>query len=154
VATVVAKLLLSVRPNVAIFGEKDFQQLAMIRRMAADLNLGIEIAGVATVRDKDGLALSSRNQFLSAGQRALAVALPQALETAKAAILAGTPVATALRSAKQSLVDAGFLRVDYVALVDAATLEPLEKPEKAMRLIAAATIGTVRLIDNIPVETD
>ena len=154
VATIVAKLLLAVRPDVAVFGEKDFQQLAVIRRMAADLGLGVEIVGAATVRDRDALALSSRNQFLSADERARAVALPRALETAKAAILAGTPVAEALRSAKQSLVDAGFLRVDYVALVDAATLEPLEKPEKAMRLIAAATIGTARLIDNIPVETD
>jgi len=137
-----------------VFGEKDFQQLAVIRRMAADLDLGVEIAGVATVRDRDGLALSSRNQFLSAGQRALAVALPRALETAKAAILEGTPVAEVLRGAKQSLVNAGFLRVDYVALVDADTLEPLEKPEKAMRLIAAATIGAARLIDNIPVEME
>jgi pantoate--beta-alanine ligase len=93
VATVVAKLLLSVRPDVALFGEKDFQQLAVIRRMAADLNLGFEIAGVATVRDKDGLALSSRNQFLSGDERARAVALPRALETAKSAILAGDPVA-------------------------------------------------------------
>jgi pantoate--beta-alanine ligase len=80
--------------------------------------------------------------------------LPRTLETAKAAILAGIPVAEALRPAKQSLVDAGFLQIDYFALVDAATLEPVEKPQNAMRLIAAATIGTVRLIDNIAVEMD
>ena len=154
VATVVAKLLLAVRPDVALFGEKDFQQLAVIRQMAADLNLGVEIAGVATVRDKDGLALSSRNQFLSPDERTRATALPRALETARAAIVGGEPVAQALRTAKQSLVDAGFLRIDYVALVDAATLEPLEQPQKTMRLIAAAVIGTTRLIDNIPVEMD
>ena len=154
VATIVAKLLLAVRPDVAVFGEKDFQQLEVIRRVAADLGLGVEIAGVATARDEDGLALSSRNQLLSADERLRAVALPRALETAKAAILAGTPVAEALRQAKQMLVDAGFLRIDYVALVDATTLEPLEKPENAMRLIAAAVIGTTRLIDNIPVEMD
>ena len=154
VATVVAKLLLAVRPDVALFGEKDFQQLAVIRRMAGDLNLGIEIAGVATVRDKDGLALSSRNQFLSGDERAHAVALPRALETAKSAILAGDPVAAAIREAKQWLVDAGFLRIDYFALVDGATLEPLDEPKTGMRLIAAAVIGTTRLIDNMPVETD
>ena len=154
VATIVAKLLLAVRPDVAVFGDKDFQQLAVIRRMAADLNLGVEITGVATARDEDGLALSSRNQLLSPDERARAVALPRALETAKAAILAGEAVAEALRQAKQMLVDAGFLRIDYVALVDATTLEPLEKPENAMRLIAAAVIGTTRLIDNIAVEMD
>ncbi len=154
VATIVAKLLLTVRPDVALFGEKDFQQLAVIRRMAADLNLGVEIAGVATVRDKDGLALSSRNQFLSADERARAIALPRALETARASILAGETVAGTLRTAKQALVDAGFLRIDYFALVDEATLEPLESPRKGMRLLAAAMIGTVRLIDNMAVETD
>ena len=154
VATVVAKLFHQVRPDVALFGEKDFQQLAVIRRMAADLGLGVEIAGLATVRDKDGLALSSRNQFLSADERARATALPRAFETARAAILAGTAVPEVLRAAKQSLVDAGFLRIDYVALVDAATLEPLEYPKNGMRLIAAAVIGTTRLIDNMPVEMD
>jgi len=154
VATVVAKLLLSIRPDIALFGEKDFQQLAVIRRMADDLGLGVEIAGVAAVRDKDGLALSSRNQFLSADERARATALPRAFETARAAILAGTAVPEVLRAAKQSLVDAGFLRIDYVALVDAATLEPLEMPKPGMRLIAAAVIGTTRLIDNMPVEMD
>ena len=154
VATVVAKLLLSVRPDVAVFGEKDFQQLAVIRRMVADLGIGVEIAGVPTVRDPDGLALSSRNSQLSQDERGRAVALPTALHAAGKAILGGTPVATALQQAKQSLVDAGFLRIDYVALVDAATLEPLDTLGNPMRLIAAAVIGTTRLIDNIPVETD
>jgi pantoate--beta-alanine ligase len=150
VATIVAKLLLAVRPDVALFGEKDFQQLAMIRRLAEDLALGVEIAGVATVRDGDGLALSSRNAQLSADQRGLAVALPDALRSARDSIIGGGDVAGALRAAKQSLVDAGFLRIDYFALVDAARLEPLDAPAGEMRLIAAAVIGTTRLIDNLP----
>jgi pantoate--beta-alanine ligase len=154
VATVVAKLPLAVRPDVAVFGEKDFQQLAVIRRMVVDLGLGVEIVGMPTVRDADGLALSSRNAYLSADERKLAVALPAALNTAAAAIRSGEPVGTALAAAKQSLVDAGFLSIDYVALVDAATLEPLEAPGGAMRLIAAATIGGTRLIDNLAVEMD
>ena len=151
VATVVAKLLNSVRPSVALFGEKDFQQLAVIRRMATDLGIRGEIVGVPTVRDRDGLALSSRNALLSPDERRSAVALPNALIGAREAIAAGRPVGEALRQAKQALVDAGFLKIDYLALVDAATLEPLEKPHGEMRLIAAATIGTTRLIDNIAV---
>ena len=150
VATVVAKLLLSVRPDIALFGEKDFQQLAVIRRMAADLNIAVEIVGVPTVREEDGLALSSRNAYLSTDERERAVALPNALKAARDAILAGSPVGAALRDAKQSLVDAGFLRIDYFALVDAARLEPLDAPAGEMRLIAAAVIGTTRLIDNLP----
>ncbi|HZC38686.1 MAG TPA: pantoate--beta-alanine ligase, partial [Sphingomicrobium sp.] len=124
VATVVAKLLISVRPDIAVFGEKDFQQLAVIRRMAADLNLGVEIAGVPTVRERDGLALSSRNAYLSSDERQRAVALPKALNAARQAIRGGAPVSAALQQAKQSLVNAGFLRIDYFALVDAAKLEP------------------------------
>jgi pantoate--beta-alanine ligase len=149
VATVVAKLLLSVRPDVALFGEKDFQQLAVIRRMAADLNLAVDIVGVPTVREPDGLALSSRNAYLSADERRRAVALPNALNAARDAILGGGSVPAALQQAKQSLVDAGFLRIDYFVLVDAATLEPLDQPTGEMRLIAAAVIGTTRLIDNL-----
>ncbi|HKP34617.1 MAG TPA: pantoate--beta-alanine ligase, partial [Sphingomicrobium sp.] len=133
VATVVARLLLAVRPDVAVFGEKDFQQLAVIRRMVADLGIPVEIVGVPTVREADGLALSSRNAYLSADERARAVGLPKALKSARSTILAGTPVATALRDAKQALVDAGFLRIDYLALVDAQTLEPVELPKAGMR---------------------
>ena len=151
VATVVAKLLLSVRPDVALFGEKDFQQLAVIRRMVADLNFPVEIVGVPTVRDPDGLALSSRNAYLSPDERRRAVALPNALKNAREALLAGSPVGPVLRQAKQALVDAGFLRIDYLALIDAMTLEPLEARAGEMRLIAAAVIGTTRLIDNLPV---
>lgn len=152
VATVVAKLLCAVRPDIAVFGEKDFQQLAVIRRMTQDLELGVEILGVPTVRDADGLALSSRNAYLSADERERAVALPQALKEAARAILSGEPVATALDEAVGQLKAAGFSKVDYVALVNALTLEPLEKAGGPMRLIAAATIGRTRLIDNLPVE--
>ena len=151
VATVVAKLLLTVRPDVALFGEKDFQQLAVIGRMVADLGIPVGIAGVPTVREADGLALSSRNAYLSADERARAVALPEALREARQTILSGGTVGVAIKHAKQSLIDAGFLKIDYVALVDAATLEPLEESQGETRLIAAATIGTTRLIDNIAV---
>jgi len=151
VATVVAKLLMSVRPRVALFGEKDFQQLAVIRRMVADLNIPVEIAAVATVREQDGLALSSRNAYLSKDERSRAIALPEALERARLAILEGTPVRAALEDARKSLVGAGFSRIDYVALVDSSTLEPVDEPKGEMRLIAAAIIGTTRLIDNLAV---
>jgi pantoate--beta-alanine ligase len=154
VATIVAKLLVATMPDIAVFGEKDFQQLALIRRMTADLGLPIDIVGIATVRDPDGLALSSRNALLSPDERALALALPQSLEAARAAILDGRPVAAALAGAKQMLVEAGFLKIDYVALVDEATLEPLAEPFGKMRLIAAATIGTTRLIDNLSVAAE
>ena len=151
VATVVAKLLCAVRPEIAVFGEKDFQQLAVIRRMTQDLQLGVEILGVPTVRDADGLALSSRNSYLSADERRRAGELPTALKDAATDIRSGTPVSEALARGVERLKSAGF-KVDYVALVNSLTLEPLEKPEGSMRLIAAATIGTTRLIDNIPVE--
>lgn len=151
VATIVAKLLLSVRPNVALFGEKDFQQLAVIRRMVADLNIASEVVGVPTVREPDGLALSSRNAHLSPDERSRAVALPRALEAARDAILDGVDVRGVLGEAEDSLLQAGFSKVDYFALVDAETLEPLDRPAGEMRLIAAATIGTTRLIDNMPV---
>ena len=151
VATVVAKLLLSMGPDRAMFGEKDFQQLAVIRRMVKDLNLSVEIVGVPTVREADGLALSSRNAYLSSGERQQANGLPRALQASRAAILSGTPVAEVLHEARASLRDGGFSRIDYFALVDADSLERLEEPKGAMRLIAAATIGTTRLIDNFAV---
>jgi len=151
VATVVAKLLLAVGPDVALFGEKDFQQLAVIRRMVRDLGIPVEIVGVPTVREPDGLALSSRNAYLSDDQRARAVALPNALKASRGTIVGGGSVGSALAQAKQTLVDAGFLKIDYVALVDADTLEPLDIPQGATRLIAAATIGSTRLIDSIAV---
>lgn len=149
VATVVAKLLIAAAPDIVLFGEKDFQQLAVIRRMAADLALPVEIVGVPTVRDTDGLALSSRNAYLSADERRRALALPRALEQARDAIAAGKDVAAALGEGRTALADAGFSKVDYFALVDAATLRPLAAPRGEMRLIAAATIGATRLIDNL-----
>ena len=150
VATVVTKLLCAIRPEVAVFGEKDFQQLAVIRRLVLDLGLDTCIVGLATVRDDAGLALSSRNAYLSDDERQRALALPQALQDAAGQIAAGTDVSTALEQARQHLQDAGFSKVDYVALVDAATLEPIDAPGGRMRLIAAATIGSTRLIDNLP----
>lgn len=150
VATVVAKLFTAVRPDLALFGEKDFQQLAVIHRMEADLGLGVEVRGVPTVRDADGLALSSRNAYLTADERARALALPEALQQARDAILSGAPVAATLEEAERKLSAAGG-RIDYFALVDSATLEPLDAPAGEMRLIAAAFIGTTRLIDNIAV---
>ena len=151
VATVVAKLLLAVRPDVALFGEKDFQQLAVIRRMVADLGVGVEVVGVPTVREPDGLALSSRNIYLSPEERQQALALPRALEEARDGIRGGGKVAETLHEARASLRDSGFSRIDYVALVDAATLRPLSEPSGDMRLIAAAVIGSTRLIDNLAV---
>jgi pantoate--beta-alanine ligase len=151
VATVVTKLLLSVRPDFALFGEKDFQQLAVIRRMVRDLAIPVEIVGVSTVREDDDVALSSRNAYLSTEERARAVALPQTLRNARRAILAGQPVGSALAEGREALLEGGFAEVDYFALVDATTLEPLDQPQGEMRLIAAAMIGTTRLIDNIAV---
>ncbi len=151
VATVVAKLLSVVRPEVAVFGEKDFQQLAVIRRMVLDLGLGASIVGVPVVRDADGLALSSRNDYLSQQERSRAVALPQALQQAVEEIASGMDVRAALDEAKRKLGEAGFASVEYVALVDASTLEPIDAPAGRMRLIAAATIAGTRLIDNLPV---
>jgi pantoate--beta-alanine ligase len=149
VATVVAKLLLAVRPAIALFGEKDFQQLAVIRRMVIDLGIATEIAGVPTIREPDGLALSSRNAYLSEDERQRAVALPRTLEMARQAIRAEASVSETLTHAKEMLGEAGFSRIDYFALVDAETLEPIERPAERSRLIAAAVIGSTRLIDNL-----
>lgn len=157
VATVVAKLFGQVRPEVALFGEKDYQQLCVIRRMAADLDLGIRIIGVPTQREDDGVALSSRNAYLSEEERIAARALPRALGEAKAAIERGEPVGAALKAAKRRLMQAGFDPIDYVALVDAETLAPLESfdsPGYEARLLAAAKIGKTRLIDNLAVVKD
>ena len=148
VATVVTKLLLAAAPNLVVFGEKDWQQLAVIRRLVADLSLPVEIIGAPIVRDADGLALSSRNAFLTPGERIRAVALPQALETARDALRAGGEVATTLAAAAAALVTAEFAPPDYVELVD-ANLRPLTAISAPARLLAAARIGATRLIDNI-----
>ena len=150
VATVVAKLFNQVKPDVALFGEKDFQQLAVIRRMVADLDFDIDVRGVPTQRDDDGLALSSRNVYLMPEDRAAAVALPRALGVAAKAIEKGEDADAALATARASLEAAGF-EVDYVELADAETLgAPVAG--KPRRLLAAARIGGTRLIDNIAVE--
>jgi pantoate--beta-alanine ligase len=151
VATVVAKLFNQVRPDVALFGEKDFQQLAVIRRMASDLDFAIEIIGVPTQRDDDGLALSSRNIYLALEDRARAVALPRAIGVAARVIGQGGDAAQALASARDALLAGGFERVDYVELVDAETLQPGADPARPRRLLAAAQIAGTRLIDNIAV---
>jgi pantoate--beta-alanine ligase len=150
VATVVAKLFNQVRPEVALFGEKDYQQLAVIRRMVRDLDLPVRIVGVPTERDSDGLALSSRNIYLSEAERISAWVLPRALNRAAAAIRSGTRVEDALRQARAELVSAGFDPVEYVELRDADSLEPIDRLDRPARLLAAARIGTTRLIDNVP----
>lgn len=152
VATVVAKLLGQVRPDVALFGEKDYQQLAVIRRMVRDLDLGVEIVGVPTQRDADGLALSSRNAYLSDTERQAARALPRSLGEAAGAIQSGADIAETLEAARDKLAKAGFDPIDYVALCDAESLEPMARLERPARLLAAARIGRTRLIDNLPVE--
>ncbi|OWK31759.1 pantoate--beta-alanine ligase [Sphingomonas mucosissima] len=153
VATVVAKLFNQVGPDAAYFGEKDYQQLQVIRRLVADLNFPIEIVGVPTQRDDDGLALSSRNIYLDEEERTKAVALPRALGVAARAIARGTLPADVIAEAQNSLVAAGFA-VDYVALVDAETLAEEPAPDRPRRLLAAAKMGQTRLIDNIAVTLD
>jgi pantoate--beta-alanine ligase len=150
VATVVAKLFGMTRADRAYFGEKDWQQLQVVRRMTADLDLAVEVVGCPTDRDADGLARSSRNVRLTAAGRAAASALPQALAGAAQAVRAGASVAAALETAETALLDAGFARVDYLALCDGATLEPLQTLRPGARLLAAAWLDGVRLIDNIP----
>jgi len=151
VATVVAKLFNQVRPDVAIFGEKDWQQLAIIRRMARDLDFAIDILGAPIARDTDGLALSSRNAYLSPEQRAAATAFPRALNAAAKAIASGGDVPEALAKAEAAIVSGGFDSVDYVAVADADSLERLGALRPPARLLAAARIGKTRLIDNLPI---
>ncbi|MGN6690569.1 MAG: pantoate--beta-alanine ligase [Sphingopyxis sp.] len=152
VATVVSKLFNQVRADVAIFGEKDWQQLAIIRRMARDLDFAIDILGAPIARDTDGLALSSRNAYLSKEQRAAATAFPNALKTAARAIAGGAGVAETLATAEAEIVGGGFDSVDYVALADADSLERLTEFRRPARLLAAARMGKTRLIDNLAVD--
>jgi pantoate--beta-alanine ligase len=154
VATVVAKLFGAVEPDVAVFGEKDFQQLAIIRRMVIDLDLGVRIEASPTVRDTDGLALSSRNQRLSPAERAAAIAIPRALTAARE--VSRDPAATvgAVVGAARAVLDAEPLaRIDYVTVFDARSLQPVDRfdehplPDR-YRIAVAARLGDVRLIDN------
>jgi pantoate--beta-alanine ligase len=151
VATVVAKLLNQAQAHVAIFGEKDYQQLLTIKRLARDLDIPTEIVGHPTQREADGLALSSRNAYLSADERARAVELPRTLDATRESILAGGEVADALAAAVNRLKAAGFGPVDYVELRDAATLDPMQVLDRPARLLAAARLGGTRLIDNVAV---
>ena len=151
VATVVAKLFLAVRPDVAIFGEKDFQQLAVIRRMTADLDLPVTIVGVPTVRESDGLAMSSRNALLDPAERAKAPALFRLLRELARAVAKGESAVPLIERMIRDLSQSGFGPIDYVAYVDSETLEPLDRFREGGRLLAAGFLGKVRLIDNLAV---
>jgi len=149
VATVVTQLFVLARPHVAVFGEKDFQQLQILRRLALDLHLGVEVVGMPIVREEDGLAMSSRNAYLSPSERARALALSRGLEAARARWAAGERGGDALREAVRAELRAAEVREDYVELVDPGTLEPLPRAEQAdARLLVAAFVGNTRLIDN------
>jgi pantoate--beta-alanine ligase len=151
VATVVAKLLTQVTPDVALFGEKDYQQLRVITQMARDLDLSVKIVGVPTVREKDGLALSSRNVYLSAGERAAAPALYRVLKASAARIKKGEPIERVLDVGRIEIDMAGFT-LDYLEARHALTLAPVtSRKDGPLRLLVAARIGRTRLIDNIAV---
>ena len=151
VATIVTKLLLQCLPDVAFFGEKDYQQLQVIKRLARDLDVPVRIEGVPTYREADGLAMSSRNVYLTPAERAAAPALHRAINAVAAALARGEPAAPAIAAAKAELNRAGFTKIDYIAAVDASTLKPIEKPSGPARVAAAAWFGSTRLIDNVPV---
>ncbi|MCC7425735.1 MAG: pantoate--beta-alanine ligase [Alphaproteobacteria bacterium] len=151
VATVVAKLFIQCGCDLAAFGEKDYQQLQVVRRMATDLDLPLTILGVPTVREPDGLALSSRNAYLSPAERAIAPRLYAIMQQAAAALEAGATAAGAEAMARKALKDAGFNPVEYVELVDAESLARLDRLRGQARLAVAAWLGQTRLIDNIPV---
>lgn len=156
VATVVAKLLIQAGADCAVFGEKDFQQLQVIRRLAADLDIPTRILGAPTVRDPDGLAMSSRNRYLTDAQRATALALPRALQTVAAAVRADGAIETALDQGRAALIAAGVDSIDYLAVVAEATLAPPAGPVAAaadgpLRALGAVRLGATRLIDNLAI---
>jgi len=151
VATVVTRLLIHCAPHAAVFGEKDYQQLLVIRRLVQDLALPVEILAGPCIREADGLALSSRNQYLSVGERAIAPQMHRALGDLARALRGGASAETATDAARRQILDAGFAAVDYVALRDAATLDAF-RPGTPGRLLAAARLGKTRLIDNIAFE--
>jgi pantoate--beta-alanine ligase len=151
VATVVAKLFNQVRPDIAIFGEKDWQQLAVIRRMASDLDLGVDVIGVPTVRNVDGLALSSRNAYLTKAERASASGLAAALKAGVAAIEGGASVTQVIDGIAKDLTAAGFDPIDYINLCGAEDLQVMATLDRPARLLAAARMGKARLIDNMAV---
>jgi pantoate--beta-alanine ligase len=149
VATVVAKLFGIVRPHVALFGEKDFQQLAVIRRMVADLNMPVEIEGRPTLRESDGLAMSSRNAYLSPAERGRAVAIFRGVSAACERFAAGERGAIALVESALSAMKDRVDRIDYVEIRDAESLRPVERLEKPAVILTAAFVGATRLIDNM-----
>ena len=151
VATVVTKLLLQCLPDVALFGEKDYQQLATVRRLVADLDIPCRIEAVPTVRDADGLALSSRNVYLSAEERRVAPRLFEVLSWMAAALSQGATSADAIANGTAALRAAGFTRIDYLAVCDAGTLASVERISAPARVLAAAWLGETRLIDNVAV---
>jgi pantoate--beta-alanine ligase len=151
VATVVSKLLLAAMPDVAMFGEKDYQQLLVIRRLVADLGLGVQILGAPIIRERDGLAMSSRNAYLSDEERKIAGQLNVVLQSLIADLHDGRPIAEIEEAGKQALLAAGFNKVDYLTVRDAETLEPLSSLDRPARLLTAATVGRTRLIDNMAV---
>ncbi len=151
VTTVVTKLLLQALADRAYFGEKDYQQLVVITRMARDLDIPVEIVGVPTVREADGLALSSRNEYLTPAERAIAPALHRGLRDTAEAIIAGTPIREAEENGRAAVLAAGFTSVDYLACRSADDLEPIETVNRPARVLAAARLGSTRLIDNIAV---
>jgi pantoate--beta-alanine ligase len=151
VATVVGKLFTQVRPDVAVFGEKDFQQLRVVTQMARDLDLGVRVIGSKTVRERDGLAMSSRNVYLSEAERRVAPTLHKAMKEAAGQLRAGSAVETAVAAGRTMIEDAGF-KLDYLEVRHAETLEPIASlKEGPMRMLVAAKLGTTRLIDNIAV---
>ncbi len=150
VATVVSKLFLQAAPDCAVFGQKDYQQLCVVRRMCRDLDIPVEIIGAPTVRDAHGLAMSSRNAYLDAGQLAIARQMNVILYSAAAAIAEGADPDKATSGASRALLDAGFRNVDYVAVRESGSLGPWQ-PETEGRLLAAAWLGSTRLIDNVAI---
>ena len=153
VATVVTKLLLQSQADVALFGEKDFQQLQVIRRVARDLDIPVAIEGVPTVRESDGLALSSRNVYLTAEERQIAPSLHRTLMDAARRIEANDTAATVIAEGLASLRNAGFTAIDYLDVADAETLAPFETVGRPSRVLAAVWLGKTRLIDNVPVKS-
>jgi pantoate--beta-alanine ligase len=152
VATVCCKLFSAVTPDIAVFGEKDYQQLCVVRQMVRDLNLPLKIAALPTVREKDGLARSSRNAYLTAQERAAAPALHRALEAIAVVARKSGLVNKAIDTARHDLLAAGFAKVDYIELRDAETLAPVAaKSGRKSRILAAAWLGKTRLIDNVGV---
>ncbi len=152
VATIVSKLLLQCLPDAAIFGEKDFQQLAVIRQFVRDLAIPVSIVGGPIIREADGLAASSRNAYLSKRGRAVAGQLNVLLKALAADVRGGNDISRAEKTASDALIDAGFEAVDYVAVVDPATLVPLTALNGIARVLAVARIDGVRLLDNMAIE--